>query len=265
MVCLKKKKLNVKKEYSQILQQNPEPRSMTHARSLLLRIRRLPRNHFVPFTSSQDPVDAGRFSPSLIYRNVQFYSSSAAKMKLDQQKPALLAPKPEVDADSKRSKRLKVLARILGQDDNNAASLNPEEYLLKVLKKEFKKADQSIQKYKVDIKGSFHPFEIVPSLGSSQLTLRRKTEKEEITINCLLELEEPPDEDYLMEDDGHELNILQHLKMNIEIRKKSMGDQARFQLFCHYLTDSITIEEIVYLDKSAYVENDYPYAGPFFG
>ncbi|KAI5066235.1 hypothetical protein GOP47_0018859 [Adiantum capillus-veneris] len=253
-----------------------------HARSLLLRIGRLPCHNVYRHTSSQELIDAGVFSSSSAFWNAQFYSSAPAKMqmeqrkgatnssapakmKMEQRKTALAAPKSEPDPDSKRSKRLKTLARILGQDDQDLASLNPDEFLLKVLKKEYKKADKSIEKYKVDIKGSFDPFEIVPTEGTSQLTLRRKTEDEEIIVNCLLELEEPDDEEYLMEDDEHELNILPNLKMNIEIRKTSMGDGARFQLFCHYLTESITIEEIVYLDKSAYVENDYPYAGPFFG
>ncbi|KAH7432376.1 hypothetical protein KP509_07G019500 [Ceratopteris richardii] len=67
-----------------------------------------------------------------------------------------------------------------------------------------------------------------------------------------------------MEDNEYELNIIQHLKMNIEFRKVSLGDKARFQIFCHYMTESLSIEEVVYLEKSAYVEKDYPYSGPFF-
>ena len=116
-----------------------------------------------------------------------------------------------------------------------------------------------------EVSGSFHPFEIVQTEGSSSgLMLRRNLRDEEIIVTCVLEIEEPDDAEYLLEDNEDELKLIQHLSMNVQIKKAAQGDEARFLIVCHYVDQSVTIEDVMCIGKSEYIQSDHPYSGPVF-
>jgi hypothetical protein len=101
--------------------------------------------------------------------------------------------------------------------------------------------------------------------GSSGLTLRRKLESEEIVVTCVLEIEEPDDAEYLLEDNVDDLKLIQHLSMNVQIKKDAQShDEARFLIVCHCVDQSVTIEDVMCISKSEYIQSDHPYSGPAF-
>lgn len=142
--------------------------------------------------------------------------------------------------------------------------IHPDASLLKSLTKELKKSSAIIQKYQIAIKGSFEPFELVPNVGTSDLTLRRQMGDEEILVKCLMHLESLEDEGSQSKDDFDALKSQQRLNLNVRISKVSSQDGPRVAFLCSYMSHSIVIEDVAYLDKPL-TADDYPYSGPYFG
>lgn len=137
--------------------------------------------------------------------------------------------------------------------------LTADAALLKAMKKELKEASQLINKYKIEIKGSFDPFELVTSVGTSDLTLRRQIGPEVVLVKCSMHLEQLNDEDDL-EDDEEDLNVTQRLSLTIQLSKSE--EEPRVAIICSYRSDAILIDDISYLHKC--MDDEYPYCGPYF-
>lgn len=126
-----------------------------------------------------------------------------------------------------------------------------------------KQASAMIQKYQIAIKASFEPFELMPNVGTSDLTLRRQIDDEEVVVKCIMDSEEPEDEEYLLEDDLAALKIHHRLHMNIRISKGSIKEGPGVAFLCTYMSESIVIQEVAYFGSSSQ-EGEYPYSGPHF-
>lgn len=155
----------------------------------------------------------------------------------------------------------------------SSSESDPDSLLIKSLKKQHKQATELVDKFQLEVRGSFRPFEVVPNDGASDLTLRRVIGKEEVLVKCLLDLENPSveghswnasDNDASGSDTDEDLRICQRVTMNVQISKNSSReDEPRVAFLCSYAKgESVSIEDIAYLGNS--ITGDYPYSGPFF-
>ncbi|KAH7365064.1 hypothetical protein KP509_18G007200 [Ceratopteris richardii] len=97
---------------------------------------------------------------------------------------------------------------------------------------------------KLQVRGTFKPFEVVPNNGGSDLTLRRVTGKEETLIKCTIDIDNhgveghtknASDKEGSGSDDIDDLRICQRLTMNVQIFKvPSEEENPRMAFLCSY-------------------------------
>lgn len=160
---------------------------------------------------------------------------------------------------------------------------DPDSLLIKSLQKHYMEATDLANKYQLQVRGTFKPFEVVANEAGSDLTLRRIIGKEEVLVKCVLDLENPhiegqghsegatsESDDHASDDDDDqgsvddELGITQRVMLTAEISKdQAEEDKPRMAFLCSYVKgEAICIEDIAYLGKSA--QEEYTYSGPHF-
>ncbi|KAI5075499.1 hypothetical protein GOP47_0009575 [Adiantum capillus-veneris] len=156
---------------------------------------------------------------------------------------------------------------------SNSLESHPDSLLIKSLKRQLKQAKELTDKFQIEVRGSFKPFEVVPNDRASDLTLRRVIGNEEVLVKCLLDLENPSveghvenasDSDAASSEDLDDLGISRRVIMNVQISKNSSKeDQPRVAFVCSYAKgEQVSIDDIAYFGES--VAKDYPYSGPYF-